>query len=510
MAMLDLIGFLLLGGSALAAMACLLVLRSRFRARWIWFGASLVLFLLTTRAMLGRLLPVLHAAPELHAALDQGLAALAALAAAFVIDAAIRRYLWYGRLAEGERSKVPNILIGLASLAGYAASLLVIASQILGLDVTAVAATSGVVAIVLGVSAQQTLGQVFAGLALNASRPFRMGDSLQIDGVWGVVVEADWRAVTLRTYEGNLVTLPNTLVAAARLTNLDAPTHELRHHIPFVVETDVPPGRVREVALATLRGLPHVLAAPEPLLLFKNFEDRGVLYEAIFWHRDPNLYILRRDEAGRALWYAFHRAGIALAVHRRLLAAPPEARPAPAEPPAAALLPLLRRSALFAEVPEAELAALAARARPRLFAAGERIMREGEAGHSMFAVLEGRVSVRLADAAGAEAEIYAQGPGEVFGHMSALTGAPRFATVRAETDVALAELDREALAPLIAAHPGLVETVAREILRIEEAERRLRGAMRPEAAMPGEGTAPHLLGRLAERIRTFFAEPRTG
>jgi CRP-like cAMP-binding protein len=137
-------------------------------------------------------------------------------------------------------------------------------------------------------------------------------------------------------------------------------------------------------------------------------------------------------------------------------------------------------------------------------------MREGEAGHSMFAVLEGRVSVRLADAAGAEAEIYAQGPGEVFGHMSALTGAPRFATVRAETDVALAELDREALAPLIAAHPGLVETVAREILRIEDAERRLRGAMRPEAAMPGEGTAPHLLGRLAERIRTFFAEPRTG
>jgi small-conductance mechanosensitive channel len=216
------------------------------------------------------------------------------------VDGAIRRWLWYGRLAENGRSRVPDIVIGLASLSGYGLTVLAVASLMLGLDVTAVAATSGVVAIVLGVSAQQTLGQVFAGLALNLSRPFRIGDSLQVDGIWGRVMQADWRAVTLRTYEGTQVTLPNTLVAAARLTNLQTPADILRHAIPFVVEIDAPPGRVQAVALDAMAGMETVLSTPAPLVLLKNFEERGVLYEALFWHRDPNLYILCRDEVGQA------------------------------------------------------------------------------------------------------------------------------------------------------------------------------------------------------------------
>jgi CRP-like cAMP-binding protein len=176
----------------------------------------------------------------------------------------------------------------------------------------------------------------------------------------------------------------------------------------------------------------------------------------------------------------------------------------------AALAPVLRRSALFAGVPQAEIAALAARARRRLFAAGERIMKEGEPGDSMFVIVEGRLSVRLADASGSETEIYTLGPGDIVGHMSALTGAPRLATVRAETDVSLAELDRDSLAPLLAAHPELVEVVAREILRIEAAERALRHAAKPGAPIQPEAPAPYLLGRIADRVRAFFAESRQG
>ena len=179
--MLDLFGFALLGGSAAVAIVCLLALRSRHGARWIGFGAGLTVFFLVTRIMVERVLPALvEADPTRRAVIDHLLSAMAALSAAFAIDAAIRRYVWYGRLGEGDRSRVPNILIGLASAAGYALVCLLIAALIFNLDVTAVAATSGVVAIVLGVSAQQTLGQVFAGLALNLSRPFRIGDSLQV------------------------------------------------------------------------------------------------------------------------------------------------------------------------------------------------------------------------------------------------------------------------------------------------------------------------------------------
>jgi len=508
--MIDTIGFALLGGSALAAALCLLAWRTRGRGRGIVLGLSLLLFFVLTRLMLERLLPsMVDAQPRLRLAVDQGLAALAALSAAFAVDAAIRRYVWYGTFREGDHSKVPRILIGLASLAGYGLTCLLIASQLLGLDVTAVAATSGVVAIVLGLSAQQTLGQIFAGLALNMSKPFRAGDSIQLDGLWGVVVDVHWRAVTLRTYEGNLVTLPNQLVAAAKVTNLDQPTRELRHHIAFVVGIGTPPGRVREAALEAMLGQPFVLRQPEPLVLLKEFTDRGILFEAIFWHVDPNLYILRRDEVGQALWYSFRRAGIAFAVHRRLLADPEGSQePEDQAVPEALLEGMLRRSPVLAGFPDDQLRALAVRSRRLLYAAGDRIMRQGEQGASMFVVLEGSVSVRLENDSGVEAEIYTQGKGDTFGHMSALTGAARFATVRAVGHLVLAEIDRSALAPLIAAHPELVELVAREMVRIEAAQTELQ---RTAGSASGRtGVDPRgLLDRLTDRIGAFFNEQST-
>ena len=132
-------------------------------------------------------------------------------------------------------------------------------------------------------------------------------------------------------------------------------------------------------------------------------------------------------------------------------------------------------------------------------------MHEGEPGASLFLVLEGEVSVRRHDAAGAEQEIYLQGPGEIVGHMSAMTGAPRFATVRAREAAALAEIDATSLAPLISAHPELVEHVAREILRLEAADQRLRAQGEPMGMME----EPHLLARLADRIRLFFGDAAT-
>ena len=508
MPMIDIFGFGLLGGSAVAALACLIAARSNRGYRWIWLGISLTVFFLVTRQMAERLLPaIIDASAARRAIIDQTLVALAALAAAFAVDSAIRRFVWYGRLGEGDRSRVPNILIGLVSAGGYAFVCLIIAYAVFNLDVTAVAATSGVVAIVLGVSAQQTLGQVFAGLALNMSRPFRIGDSLQVDGVWGVVMDADWRAVTLRTYEGNLLTLPNTLIAASRLTNLSTPTLDLRHHIPFTVDIATPPGQVRNIALQAMAGVKDVLHAPAPMVLFKNFDERGVHYEAIFWHHDPNVYILRRDEVGQALWYAFHRAGIEIAVNRLLLSDQVQGTTADRNrhvDDIRLLRDFLMQSPICAGVGVDELQQLAESAHRQYFGAGERIMQEGESGQSMFVILEGRVSVRSATPNDAERELYVQDVGEVFGHMSAMTGAPRFATVRAIGHVTLAEFDKATLAPFVKAHPEIVDSVAREILRIEALIASLGTPKADGDAMAEHADHSHLLTRLADRIRAFF------
>ncbi|HEY0526332.1 MAG TPA: mechanosensitive ion channel family protein [Stellaceae bacterium] len=503
---LDLLGFVLLAVSGSAVFLTVLTWRSRKSRRPVSLGASLVLFFLTSWFMLDGLLAF---APGLS---DRGeeiagkvIASLVWLSLAFTANAALKRFVWYGALVRDGRPSVPDILVDLASLGVYAAALLAISSLVFDRDITAIAATSGVVALVIGYSAQSTLAEVFAGLALNLSHPFRKGDSVQIDGVWAVIVDMGWRSVSLRTYEGNLIVLPNTKAASMRLTNMDLPDNRTRHHIPFVMDVDVPPARVREVGIRAMLEVPAVLRQPPPMILVKNFTEWGVAYEAIFWQENPNVWILRRDEVAGALWYGFHRAGLPFAVRRRDLAAPDNAAPPVPRPEpravAAEIFAALRRAPLFTVVPDDALAMLASSQRRLLFGVPERIVRQGDAGSSMYVILSGKVNVML-DADGAETPIATMGPGESFGHMSLMTGEPRSASVRAGGDVVLVEITKEALAPVLETYPELVEALAEQIVALKEANERFQAER--QTRQDAEEPRTTAISRLAARIRSFF------
>lgn len=128
---------------------------------------------------------------------------------------------------------------------------------------------------------------------------------------------------------------------------------------------------------------------------------------------------------------------------------------------------LLGLIAFFSETLDAgQLDRLAAGATRRSFAAGEVLMREDEPGASLFILDSGQVEVRVADEPEAIAELYV---GDFFGEMSLLTGAPRNATVTAIEPVEVVEIDRKALAPILAGSPALVDRFA-DVLREREKE----------------------------------------
>lgn len=503
--------------SAIALLSGLLVLFCaglRLRTRpvpAILLGGSLTALLFAAAFLVDRHvaapLPdaLLQLAPSLQLGLGDVLLTLACFAVAFTVNALLRRFVWLGSLGEGGQPRVPNILIAIVRLAVYAVALMAIFSLVFHRDVTAIAATSGVVAIVLGYSLQPTLSEVFAGLALNLSRAFRMGDSVQIDGVWGIIQEANWRSVSLRTYEGTLVVIPNTKMAGQRLTNMDMPTHNMRHHIRFTVDVNVPPGKVQEVALAAMNAQPNVLKSPPAMLLFKDLSEHGMIYEAIFWHFNPSVYILRRDEIGVALWYAFKRAGIPFSVLRHNLSAHADAVPAvpPVDPGhyRRQVRDRLAATPLFKCFDDAAIEQLVDHHRSRIYGPGEQVVRQNAEGSSMFIILEGQVSV-LVEVDGAEQPVATLGPGEHFGHMSLMTGAARSATVRAVRHLVLAEIEKSAIAPLLAASPATVAVIAQEITRLEtenDQRRDASAASAVEAETPADRFA--VVSRL---MRSFF------
>jgi len=156
----------------------------------------------------------------------------------------------------------------------------------------------------------------------------------------------------------------------------------------------------------------------------------------------------------------------------------------------------------FAEVLTAdEFDALTAGTRGVEFDRGVAIIRERAAGDSLFIVMQGSVTVSIRDA-GMDRLVATLRAGDIFGEMSLLTGAPRAATVVAQTPVVALEIDRSAMRPLLDAEPSLSERFAEMLERRRVELDRLYG--------PGLWPFLGRQGRdLASTIRSYFGLPAT-
>jgi small-conductance mechanosensitive channel len=95
-----------------------------------------------------------------------------------------------------EGKLLQDLLAGLI----YLAALFAIVSYVFDLPIQGLLATSGVIAIILGLALQSSLGDVFSGIVLSFSRPYRPGDWISIDGgTDGRVIEINWRATHVLT-----------------------------------------------------------------------------------------------------------------------------------------------------------------------------------------------------------------------------------------------------------------------------------------------------------------------
>ena len=434
----------------------------------------------------------------------QWILSAAIVSGSLLVVAGLKRWLWV-KAAPG-KTQIPQILVLLCQGMVHLTAFLLILSLVFHRDITALLATSGIFAVILGYAAQSTLSEVISGLALSLSKPFKAGDSVQVDGIWGNVVETSWRSVTLRNYEGNLIVLPNSKIAGMRLINLDLPNNNTRHHIPFVMDIEAPPSRVREVAMAAMHSVPSVLKTPSPMVLFKNFVDKGVAYEAIFWHENPNVYILRRDEVGGALWNAFARANLPFAVDRLMVSKRAEYLPAMPEVDSALererLLAALSSSEMFRMLPDAALAGLVGAYRRHRYGEPELIVRQGDPGSSMFVILSGRVAVLLNQPDGPPKKVAELNAGGSFGEMALMLGEGRNASVQALSDVILAEIPKDAMQPVLQNHPECTELLAQQAVDFQA---RNEAYLNDVANQPGPAaTKESLIGAINARIRRYF------
>jgi small-conductance mechanosensitive channel len=162
----------------------------------------------------------------------------------------------------------------------------------LGFKLSVVFGAAGVLTVAFGFAAQTTLSNLVSGLFLFGERPFRVGDTIEIDGVSGEVLSIDMMATTLRTTDNRFVRIPNELVIKTKVTNHTRfPLRRLELVVPISPAEDF--GAVRALLLQVLDRNSHCLADPAPSVFLAAFGETSVQVSIWAWTRTENLQELR-------------------------------------------------------------------------------------------------------------------------------------------------------------------------------------------------------------------------
>lgn len=193
--------------------------------------------------------------------------------------------------------------------------LLVVAGFVLlgfwGVDLGGLLVGAGFLGIVVGLAARQTLGSLIAGFVLMLSRPFEIGDWVEVGDKEGVVTDITIVNTRLENFDGEFVVIPNDRVADRAITNRSQ-KGRLRLRVDVGIDYDADPATAAAVATEAIETVDHVEETPEPNVFPREFGDSAVVLEMRFWIEQPTPPKRWRAQAEvvQRVKTAFERKGI--------------------------------------------------------------------------------------------------------------------------------------------------------------------------------------------------------
>ena len=353
-------------------------------------------------------------------------------------------------------------------------------------------ALSAVGAVVIGFALQDTLGNAFAGMAIQIEKPYRLGHWIRIGEFEGCVEEITWRATKLRTKSSTFVVVPNNVMSKEAILNYSEPVLPTRVFVEIGATYDKPPNDVKAAILEAIRNAPLALADPAPDVLLMGFDASSITYRGRFWVEDYARDDIARDQVRTNIYYTFRRRGIEIPYPIQVEYQREERQPR-GDDRVDRFADALRFVTIFAALPESGRRELAACGEERVYAAGEVIVRQHEPGDSMFVICKGRLRVTLESSATELAQLEAGG---FFGEMSMLTGDSRSATVTASTDCVLMELTVDAFRRFVLDQPAVLAQITSAV---EQRRRELAAARANASAVVVQAQVS-----LFDRVRAFL------
>src|SRR2546426_4904058 len=217
--------------------------------------------------------------------------------------------------------EAPTLVRNIFSLVAFTILFLLIFNRIYTeVNLGALFTTSAIFGVIIGLALQDTLGNFFSGISLQADRPFQIGDVIVVSQQkhTGVVEGITWRAIKIRTFQNHIVLVSNS--NAAREAIEVAPRNNLNARLVIfgTLYTDSPAKTIHVVREA-VRDADNVSEKITPIVRIRNLGEYSIEWEIKYWLEDYAKYNDTDALVRQRVWYALRRNGLSFAFPTRTI-----------------------------------------------------------------------------------------------------------------------------------------------------------------------------------------------
>ena len=199
-----------------------------------------------------------------------------------LVSSLAKRLLARGDLEE----RVRKYILGAVRAVLYVLTVLIVADS-LGIPVTSLIALFSVFGLAISLAAQDVLSNVAGGLVILSSRPFSIGDYVEVSGVSGTVHEISLNHTKLVTPDGHLVMLPNKELASSQMTNYTV-LGRRRVVQKVTASYDAPTETVKAACRRALELTDNLLDDPPPAVYLTAYQESSIQYTVYCWATPDN------------------------------------------------------------------------------------------------------------------------------------------------------------------------------------------------------------------------------
>ncbi|OQY26397.1 MAG: hypothetical protein B6244_13700 [Candidatus Cloacimonetes bacterium 4572_55] len=418
---------------------------------------------------------------------------------ASLLSLIMERFLW-ASIERKTGQQIPNILRHAVTFMIYLLAVSGIVAFVFDQKITSLLATSGMVAMIIGLAIQINISNIFSGIAINIEKPFRIGDWVKIgDYDEGQVVDVTWRSTRIQTWYDNIVSIPNSVASESVIHNFNFPNKTYWIWLTIQIDPCHPPDRVKKILMDSALSVQGVTSDPAPEV-HVTIAVWSVDYTVAFCVQDYSKRFEYESAIWKAMWYHLDHAGIALGTESREVytfqgeKGDPQAKnlPDPSK--------VLESMEIFDIFSIETKRILSQRMRLRNFQPGDMIVEQGNQGDSMFVIVEGSVGILVTLPDGKVIEVARRSIGDIMGEMALLTGEVRSASISALTETKIYELTKDDIAPFIKKNPRISERLS-EILTQRKLETDSKKIEHQESS---KRIQKSVYTQILKKIRHFF------